>query len=200
MLAPRRSVRTYELHGQERYRDTGRPVDEELGSHVVLWIVDDPEAWARAVEAEGDAQVGLWPKSRLALALYRRNEKYRSAAQIREEGAGRRIYGHYLTAEAAEGCRRDLERSHPNPGVRYEVAAITQAGACGTCHQPTIVAAGETWHHLGRYPIECSGPSDGETDEDVEPEPPGRWEPGTQVKWPSPVRPVGSSDGQVERH
>lgn len=37
--------------GRETYVDTGRRVGERLGSHVVLWIVDDPAAWAAAIEA-----------------------------------------------------------------------------------------------------------------------------------------------------
>ncbi|MEV4281473.1 hypothetical protein [Actinoplanes xinjiangensis] len=41
--APRRTgERTYVLDGRERYADTGRPVDEQLGSHVMLWVVDAP--------------------------------------------------------------------------------------------------------------------------------------------------------------
>lgn len=154
--APRRPTRTYWWDGRETYVDTGRPVDETLGSHVVLWIVDDPQAWAAAVEAEGDVELTRWPKKDRALAEEWRAEHYQSAAQIRERGPHRSVRTHYHDGEQAAVSVADLYRSHPNPGVRYEAAEITGYSACPDCHQPTIEAGGQWWHHLGRYPAECA--------------------------------------------
>lgn len=156
LTAPRRAVRTFLRDGREIYADTGRPVDERLGSHVVLWIVEDPEAWASAIEAEGDAQVHLWPKARRHIGEHRRAQAYESAAQIRARGSGRTIYTHHHDPSTAESIAASLRRSHPNPGVRYEVAVILSAGACRYCQQPTILAAQQWWHHTGRYPVECT--------------------------------------------
>lgn len=155
-LAARRAARTYQRDGHEVYADTGRPVDEALGTHVLLWIVDDPEAWARAVETEGDAELTLWPKRQRYLAEARRAQRYESAAQIRADGPGRSWYSHFHDAGRAEASAADLRRSHPNPGVRYEVAPITAVGACPSCHQPTVQADGQWRHHTGRYPAECA--------------------------------------------
>jgi hypothetical protein len=156
LVAPRRAVRTYARAGREHYADTGRPVDERLGTHILLWIVDDPESWAKAVEADGDAELARWPKPRRHLAEHRRAQAYKSATQIRAEGVRRDWHTHFHTSQQAESYTVDLRRSHPNPGVRYEAVPITAVGACPTCHQPTIQAAGEWRHHAGRYPAECS--------------------------------------------
>src|SRR4051812_96551 len=122
LIAPRRSVSTYEHYGRETYRDTGRPVDEQLGSHVVLWIVDDPEAWAKAIEAEGDAEFDKWPRKDRTIAETRRAQRYESAAQVRSDGPCRDFYATYHAAATASAAVADLYRAHPNPGVRYEVA------------------------------------------------------------------------------
>jgi hypothetical protein len=158
LIAPRRSVRTYtdRHHGREVYADTGRPVDERLGSHIVLWIVDDAHAWATKIEADADAVVARYPKDRIAKA--RQAEAYQNAAQVRAQGRRRDWRGHYYGLEAARAAVAELYRSHPNPGVRYEVAEITDAGSCPHCHQPTIHADGQWRHHSGRYPAECRQP------------------------------------------
>ncbi|MBO0877305.1 MAG: hypothetical protein J2P19_28335 [Pseudonocardia sp.] len=158
LAAPRRPVRTYERDGREVYADTGRPVNERLGSHVVLWIVDDPEAWAAAIEADADAEVARWSKSKRnrELAELRRSQHYESAAQIRAEGDHRKIYGHYHDLASAESSANSLRRSHPNPGVRYATAEIDELGACPDCHQPRIFVDGQWWHHSLRYPVECT--------------------------------------------
>lgn len=156
LVAPRRDTRTYVLRGQECYADTGRRVNEQLGTHVLLWIVDDPELWAKAVEADGDAELGRWPKRQQYLAEAHRAQAYESAAQIRAEGAHRSWHTHFHDGDQAEARVADLRRSHPHPGVRYEVAPITSVGACPTCHQPMIEADGEWRHHAGRYPAECA--------------------------------------------
>lgn len=166
LAAPRRDTRTYVMDGRERYADTGRPVDERLGTHVLLWIVDDAEAWAKAVEAEGDAQVGQWPKSRRHIGEHRRVQAYESAAQIRADGPRRDWNAVYHDAERAEAAAAELRRSHPNPGVRYEVTAIVSVGACPTCCQPTVEADGQIRHHAGRYPAECSIKPDPEPEPD----------------------------------
>jgi hypothetical protein len=154
LVAPRRPVKTYTDHsGREVYTDTGRPVDERLGSHIVLWIVDDPDAWAGKIEADADEVVARYPKDRIAPV--RRAQAYESAARIRAEGPGRSWYGHYYSAQTAQATVTGLRRSHPNPGVRYEVAEIAQAGVCPECHCPTVYADGQWRHHLGRYPAQC---------------------------------------------
>ncbi|MCW2877560.1 MAG: hypothetical protein JWQ95_1660 [Sphaerisporangium sp.] len=65
-VLPRRPVKTYIHYGREVYADTGRPVDERLGSHVVLWIVEDAQAWAAQIEADADAAVAKYPRCRIA--------------------------------------------------------------------------------------------------------------------------------------
>lgn len=173
LIAPRRPVRTCNRDGREVYIDTGRAVDEQLGSHVVLWIVDDPELWAKAIEVEGDAEAAKWPKKDRALAEHRRSRAYESADQVRADGPGRSWYAHYHDAESAHDSVASLRRSHPNPGVRYEVAEITATGACPDCHQPMVQADGQWRHHTGRYPAECA------VRPEREPEPerqPGEWE------------------------
>lgn len=167
-VAPRRSARTYNRDGREHYADTGRPVDERLGSHVVLWIVDDAQAWAAAIEARADAELAGCFKRDRGLGEQRRSQAYESAARIREEGQRRTVYMHCHDAESAEACATDLRRSHPNPGVRYEVAAIVEARACPDCHQPSILAAGQWWHHSGRYPATCVQCPDPEMNEELE--------------------------------
>lgn len=154
--AARRPARTYRRDGREYYADTGRPVDENLGTHILLWIVDDAEAWARAIEADGDAEPARWSKNQRYIGEYRRTQQYESAAQIRTQGPRRSWYSHYPDADRAEAAATDLRRSHPNPGVRYEVAPITAMGACPACHQPIVEADGQRRHHAGRYPADCA--------------------------------------------
>lgn len=173
IVAPRRLVRTCPLDGREVYTDTGRPVDEQLGSHVVLWIVDEPEAWAAAIEAEAEAELARWPKRERPHFAYRRDQAYESAAQVRSQGRTRTVHSHHHSAASAAACVADLSRSHPNPGVRYEVATITEAGACPACHQPRIRADGRWWHHLCRYPVDCAAHPEPEP---VEERLDGEWE------------------------
>ncbi len=154
-VARRRLARTYVLDGREVYADTGRAVDERLGSHVVLWIVDDAEAWAQSVEAEGDAELGRWSRAQRATAEARRAQAYDSAAQIRSAGRRRDVRGHHHRKDRAAAEVAGLRASHPNPGVRYEVAEITAVSACADCHQPIIKVDGRWCHHLLRYPVEC---------------------------------------------
>lgn len=175
LTAPRRPVDTYTHNGRETYADTGRPVDERLGTHVVLWIVDDPEVWAAAIEAAADAELANARKADRSLAEYRRHEDYESAARIRAEGPNTTVRAHYHDAALAEASVADLYRAHPNPGVRYEVAEITDVGACPDCHQPRIFADGQWWHHTGRYPAECAMPPEHNDDEAPERQP-GEWE------------------------
>jgi hypothetical protein len=198
LAAPRRSAKTYtDRRGREVYADTGRPVDEQFGTHVVLWIVDDPELWAKAIEAEGDAEPGKWPKSQRHIGEQRRLERHESAAQVRANGPRRNVNAVYFGAATAAAVVADLYRAHPNPGVRYEVAEITDVAACPDCHQPTIHADGQWWHHTGRFPVECSPRPE------PEPEPKrarqaGEWEIGTRgymicgycdhkATWPQPI-------------
>jgi hypothetical protein len=193
----RRPVRTYMLNGREVYADTGRRVDEEFGSHVVLWIVDDAEAWAKAIEAEGDAEPDKWPKNRRHIGEHRRLERYESAAQVRARGPYRSVRCVHFGAARADAVVAELYRSHPNPGVRYEVAEITDVRACPTCHQPAIHADGQWWHHTGGYPIGCTLRLP-KLPEKKEKRQAGEWEIGTQgymicgycgerESWPQPI-------------
>lgn len=172
--APRRPVRTYQRNGREMYADTHRPVDERLGTHVLLWVVDDPQAWAAAVEAEGDARAKAWPRKNRHIGEYRRAQAYESAARIRETGPKRSWHAHYHDAASAAAAAASLYRAGPNPGVRYEVAEITGYGACEHCQQPVVHADGQWRHHAGRYPADCGDPPP----HNPEPEPlaPGEWE------------------------
>jgi hypothetical protein len=152
-IAPRRNMKTYVHYGRETYADTGRPVDECHGTHVVLWIVDDAEAWAAKIEADGDARVAAHPKDRIA--KQRRFQAYENAADVRARGAHQSWRGPYYNLQDAQSAAAELYRSHPNPGVRYEVAEITEVSACETCHQPTIYADGQWRHASGGYAAAC---------------------------------------------
>ncbi|MFI9553170.1 hypothetical protein [Nonomuraea endophytica] len=153
-IAPRREgVRTYLRYGRETYADTGRPVEENLGTHVVLWIVDDADAWAAKIEADGDAAVARHPRCRIAKQHQAR--ACESAADVRARGPHVSWYGCYHSAGDAARAVTELQRAHPNPGVRYEAHAIVEASACPGCHQPTLRAAGQVRHALGGYPADC---------------------------------------------
>jgi hypothetical protein len=153
IVAPRRPVQIYRRDGREVYADTGRPVDERLGSHVVLRIIDDPERWATAIEAEADTELAKWPKRERPTFAYRRDQAYESATRVRTEGRIRTIYTHYHGAEPAEA---HVASRRPEPGVRYQVALITETAACPDCKQPRIFVDGQWWHHSLRYPVECA--------------------------------------------
>lgn len=143
-------------NGREVYKATGRPVDETFGSHVVLWIVTNAEAWAKAVEAEGDAQLDRWEKKRRYIGEQRRAERYQSADRIRARGNYRSVRSVEWDRARAEAHVAGLKRSHPNPGVRYEVAEITEMRHCPLCHRPAFRADGQWRHHGGGYPIDCA--------------------------------------------
>jgi hypothetical protein len=167
LIAPRRDVRTYELRGEVVYTDTGRPVAERLGSQVVLRIVEDADAWAADIEAKADAESSSAPKSGRILAENRRGQRYADAAKVRANGAMRAWDTVCHDAAGAEMVVADLRRSHPNPGVRYEVAEITAAGACPDCHQPVIEADGQWRHDLLRFPAECGTSSASVADDEA---------------------------------
>jgi hypothetical protein len=171
--APRRGTRTYVMGDRECYADTGRPVDERLGTHVVLWIVEDAEAWATAIEADADAEPGRWGKGSRYIGEQRRLVRRAGAAQVRERGARRDWRTIMHRREDAEAAVHELYRSQPNPGVRYEVAEITGYGACPTCQQPIVEADGEWRHHFLRYPADC----------DIRPEPEPEPEPEPGQEW-----------------
>lgn len=156
LTAPRRNVRTYTTDGRERYADTGRAVNKEFGTHVVLWIVEDPETWARHIEAEGDAQVSQWPKRNRHIGESRRAEAYESAAQIRARGARRDWHSVAWDLRRAEQHVASLYQGQPNPGVRYEAVEITDVATCPTCHIPILHADGVWRHDLGRWPTACA--------------------------------------------
>jgi hypothetical protein len=147
---------TYVHDGAEVARKTGRRVDENLGSHVVMWIVEDAAAWADAIEAEVAAETARLPKSRRHLTRMQQ-QRLEGAARTRAEGPRRSVYAvHYDEARARAGAD-SLRRACPNPGVRYEAAPVTATGACTTCSCPMICADGQWWHHTGGYPAQCPG-------------------------------------------
>ena len=144
--------------------DASTLANDLLHTHVLLWIVEDAEAWARAVEADGDAEPGRWPTRQRHIGEHRRAERHASAEQIRAEGPRRSWYALFHDADSATAVVADLYRSHPNPGVRYEIAPITAQGACPTCQQPTIEADGQWRHHLGGFPVDCLVSPDSESE------------------------------------
>lgn len=111
-------------------------------------IIDDPEAWARTIEAEGDAELTRWPGYNEDIAKRRRDARYRNAARIRAAGPHRSWYAHYHSAEEAQAAAKRL-RSRPEPGLRHEVAEITNAAICPHCQRPVIQADGRAGCAVG---------------------------------------------------
>lgn len=110
---------TYLHDGREVFRATGRRVDEDLGSWVVFWIVEDADAWADAIEAEVAAEIARAPKTR-RFATPMQQQRLDSAQRIREEGPrrpehtvcrecgqalGRNEHGLYVEYTAGPGWR-----------------------------------------------------------------------------------------------
>ena len=181
---------TYVLDGRECFRATGRRVDEDLGAWVVFWVVDDAEACATAIEADVEADIAQAGKLR-ASRQYLNRPRLESAARIREEGPSRTVRS---TEHDRAGAEAHVASLTPRPGVRYEAASITAAGACATCYCPMFEAGGQWWHHTGGYPAECPGPREGRS----LPLEPGEWEItaismtcgycGESVSWPETQR------------
>lgn len=158
MVSQRRSTRTHMRDGRKVYTDTGRPIDERLGSHVVLWIIEDPGAWASAIETEGDRLLAAWLKSGHKWRAHgesQRDRQYKGAARIRSEGPQRLFRSHFHSYTDACESAAELQRSQPNPGVRYAVAEITATEVCADCHTPMIEADGQWRHHLAGFPVDC---------------------------------------------
>jgi hypothetical protein len=147
---------TYVHHGAEVFRATGRRADENLGSHVVLRVVDDSNAWAGAIEAEVTSEIARLPKGR-RFPTYMQQQRLESAARTRADGPGRTVYSVYYDKASARAAADGLRRGCPNPGVRHEAAPVTATAACTTCFCPMICADGQWWHHTGGYPAECPG-------------------------------------------
>lgn len=183
---------TYLRDGRDVFRKTGRRVDENLGSHVVLWIVEDAEAWAAEIEAEVAAEIARATKGH-RFATYMQQQRLKGAARTRAEGPRRSVYSVDHDEARARACVADLRRTHPNPGVRYEVANITATAACVTCFCPMIHAGGQWWHRTGGNPAECPGRKARDL-----PLEPGDWEIsdmdmtcgycGLHVSWPETLR------------
>lgn len=152
LVIPRRPVKTALHYGREVYADTGWPVEEELGTHVVVRVVFDPEALATAIEADADAAVVRYPKSRIA--KQRRAEHYETAEWVRARGTGRSWHGPFQSLRSAQTQVANLYRGAPDPGVRYEAAEIIEASTCPDCHRPRIYADGQ-WRHHPNYRTEC---------------------------------------------
>lgn len=147
---------TYVHDGAVVFRATGRRVDENLGSHVVLWIVEDAGAWADAIVDEVRSEIARAPKKHRH-TTYMQLQRIEGAARILAAGPGRSVYSvHHDEARVRAGAA-SLRQGCPNPGVRYEAAAVTATAACTTCFCPMICAGGQWWHHTGGYPAECPG-------------------------------------------
>jgi hypothetical protein len=162
---------TYMHNGAEVFRATGRRADEDLGSWVVLWIVDNAQAWADAIEAEVTREIHSAPKNH-RYATYMQQQRLDGAARIREEGPRRTVRSVEYDQARADAHVADLYRAYPNPGVRYEAAPITATAGCTTCFCPMIQAGYRWWHHTGGYPAECPGPREARS----LPLEPGEWE------------------------
>lgn len=147
---------TYTSDRGEVFRRTGRRVHENLGSHVVLWIVDDPEAWAGAIEAEVASEIALAPEGR-RFASYMQQQRLEGAARTRAEGPRRWVYSVDCDEARALAGAASLRQGQPNPGVRHETAPVTATATCTTCFCPMICADGQWWHRTGGYPAECPG-------------------------------------------
>jgi hypothetical protein len=155
-ISPQPRPATYTRDGREVARRNGRAVDENLGTWVTLWIVEDAEAWAAAIEAEVAAEIALAPKKR-RFATYMQQQQLDGATRIRAEGPNRSVHRVHHDQAAALASVASLYQGCPNPGVRYEPARITGYAACITCFCPMIEAGGRWWHHTGRYPAQCPG-------------------------------------------
>jgi hypothetical protein len=163
---------TYIHDGRECFRATGRPVDEDPGSWVVFWIVDDAGAWADAIQAEVTAEIARAPKAR-RFATVMQQQRLDSARRLRDEAPARCSVRSVEYSQArADAHVAGLFRDCPNPGVRYEAAPITAAAACRACYCPMFEAGGQWWHRTGGYPAECPGPR---PPRDL-PLEPGQWE------------------------
>jgi len=147
---------TYMHGGHEVFRATGRRVDENLGTWVVLWIVHNAQAWADAIEAEVTREIHSAPKNR-RYATYMQQQRLDGAARIREEGPRRTVRSVEYDQARADAHVAELYRAHPNPGVRYEAVPVTAIAACTTCFCPMIQAGYRWWHHTGGYPAGCPG-------------------------------------------
>lgn len=137
---------TYVRDGAEVARRTGRRVDENLGSHVVLQIIADAGAWADAIEAEVAAELARLPKSRRH-PTYMQQQRLEGAARLRAAGPGRSVDTVHRGEADARSRAAGLQRNWPDAGVRYEAAPVTATAACTTCFCPMIDAAGQWWHH-----------------------------------------------------
>lgn len=147
---------TYVNNGREVFRATGRPVDEDLGSHVVLSIIEDPRAWADAIEAEVAAEIAREPKARRH-PTYMQQRRLEGAARLRDAGPGRSVDTVHRREADARSRATGLQRNWPDAGVRYETAPVTATAGCTTCFYPMICAGGQWWHHTGGYPAQCPG-------------------------------------------
>jgi hypothetical protein len=137
------------MDGRTCYRDTGRPVDEDHGTHVVIGDIYDVEAYAVSLEAEADA--GSFSAAGLRS----------TAGLVRAWGPHTQwITGTWHDAATAEAYAADCQKNHPHPGVRYSVAPIDHVSHCVHCFEPVIAASGELRHDLPTWPYECSDSDD----------------------------------------
>ncbi len=141
-------------NGQLIYRDTGRPVDEQLPKYIILHIITDRVRYAEHLESEASK------------IRYSRDDFLQIAADVR---AGRRpnrepYVESYTKIEDAWRCATDLRLHHhggPQVGKTYEIAPVTGTGACAHCHQPVIKVDGTWRHSCLRFNIDCTNAFDG---------------------------------------
>lgn len=135
------------------YRDTGRPVDEPMPTHVIIHVITDRAAYADHLEVQAATRNPSF-----------RDDLLRIAADVRDgTRPTRQPYVEYFSdLAAAEQYVDNLRRHHGNPGRAYEVVAVAGTGSCEYCHQPVLLIDGTWRHHTCRFPIDCANPFDGE--------------------------------------
>jgi hypothetical protein len=142
--------RTYWRDGQLHFRDTGRAVAEPMPTHIVVREITDPDAYAVFLEREADITVN--PCFRDGLRT--------TATETRAAGPARHLTWDFGNEARATAYVADLRRSHPNPGMTYDIAPVTAVGACQHCHQPVLEADGRWLHKAGRLSADCINPDD----------------------------------------
>lgn len=147
---------TYLSNGAPVFRKTGRRVDEDLGTHVVLRKVFGPHSYADTIVAEVTAEISRGPKNRRA-PTWMQQQLLDDAARIRASGPTCTVYSVHHDEASMLATADSLCKAHPNPGVAYVPAPVTATAACATCYCPMIEAYGQWWHHTGGYPAECPG-------------------------------------------
>jgi hypothetical protein len=132
-ISPEPRPATYMLDGREVARCNGRPVDDDLGSWVVFWIVEDADAWADAIEAEVAAEIARAPKNR-RFATAMQQQRIGGAAEIRAAGPRPR---HPACRDCGEGLSKDQFGWH----VEYDAgpAFLGRQYQCAKTRMPHVL-------------------------------------------------------------